>query len=178
MTYQKHNWANKSAEGSKERRREDDREGLRPDLQVEINNQTVLYMEVKPPSSSAKLTNLADRWKLVNLAKDELDAPLRKHIRLPFMTIIRIFGRKMEIYTVGLQNGIYHLQKQFHVYVPHPRNDAEPVRACLQALYSIKNWLHDLHLPPTLELVQPRPRPVELDDVKKSQITPTKRRMF
>ncbi|KAF9137268.1 hypothetical protein BGX30_010410 [Mortierella sp. GBA39] len=84
----------------------------------------------------------------------------------------------MEIHTISLQNGLYHFHKQFQVYVPRARDDAGPVRACLQALYSAKSWLQDLRLPPTYELAQSRPRPTELDDVKKSQITPTTRRMF
>ncbi|KAG0360260.1 hypothetical protein BGZ54_009638 [Gamsiella multidivaricata] len=174
----KKKWANKSAEGSKERRKEDDREGLRPDLQITINNQIVLFMEVKPPSCATELKYLADRWKLANLAKDELDASLRKHIRLPFVTTIQVFGHRMEIHTVSLQNGLYHFHQQFQMYVPRARDDAGPVRACLQALYSVKSWLQDLRLPPTFELVQSRPRPAELDDIKKSKITPTKRIMF
>ncbi|KAF9084542.1 hypothetical protein BGX27_003784, partial [Mortierella sp. AM989] len=174
----KKKWANKSAEGSKERRKENDKEGLRPDLQVTINNQTVLFMEVKPPSCAAEMTYLADRWKLANLAKDELDASLRKHIRLPFVTIIQVFGHKMEIHTVSLQNGLYHFHQQFQVYVPRARDDAGSARACLQALFSVKSWLQGLRLPPVFELAQSRPRPAELDDVKKSRITPTTRRMF
>ncbi|KAG0328915.1 hypothetical protein BG004_002443, partial [Podila humilis] len=139
----KKKWANVSAEGSKERRKEDDREGLRPDLQVTVNDQTVLFMEVKPPSCTNELTYLADRWKLANLAKDELDASLQKHIRLPFVTTIQVFGHKMEIHTLSLHNGLYHFHQQFKVYVPRAWDDAGPLRTCLQALYSIQCFISD-----------------------------------
>ncbi|KAF9428890.1 hypothetical protein BGZ94_000669 [Podila epigama] len=142
-------WANKSAKGSKARRTEGDRQGLRPDLQISVANQTVLFLEVKPPTGTNESVYLADKWKLANLAKDELDA---RH--------------KMEIRTVSLQGGIYHFHEQWQVYVPRARDDAGPIRGCLEALYSVKNWLKALHLPPSYELASSRPRPSILDDGK------------
>ncbi|KAF9083170.1 hypothetical protein BGX27_004229, partial [Mortierella sp. AM989] len=72
----------------------------------------------------------------------------------------------------------YHFHQQFQVYVPRACDDAGTVRACLQALFNAKSWLQGLRLPPVFEFAQSRPHPAELDDVKKSQITPTTRRMF
>ncbi|KAG0043418.1 hypothetical protein BGZ83_011419, partial [Gryganskiella cystojenkinii] len=79
----------------------------------------------------------------------------------------------LEIHTVSLQGGIYHLHEQFHVYVPRAQDDAGPIRGCLQALYSVKSWLQGLRLPPTYELAQSRPRPSGLDDIKKTRNTPS-----
>ncbi|KAF9943426.1 hypothetical protein BGZ65_001085 [Modicella reniformis] len=84
----------------------------------------------------------------------------------------------MEIYTVSLQNGLYHLYRHFQVYVPRARDDGGSLRACLQALFSVKEWLEDMVLPPAYELVRSRPRPAELDSVKKSELTPSKRKLF
>lgn len=80
-------WANKAAKGSTERRKEYGKEGLRPDFQIIKNGVPVLYMEVKPLGSTTEQEYLSDRWKLTNMAKDELDACYRKHIRLSFMTV-------------------------------------------------------------------------------------------
>lgn len=171
-------WANKAAQGSRERRKEFGREGLRPDFQIIKKGIPVLYMEAKPLGSTTEQEYLSDRWKLANLAKDELDACYRKHIRLPFMTIIQIYGRKMVIHTMSLQHGIYHLSQQFQVYIPCACDDGAAIRPCLSALYSVKAWLEELALPPAYELVHSRPRPPELDDIKKTMITPTIRKMF
>ncbi|KAG0218071.1 hypothetical protein BGX31_011701 [Mortierella sp. GBA43] len=84
-------WANKAARGSRERRKEDKKEGLRPDYQVLKNDVPLLYLEVKSLASTTEQEYLRDRWKLANMAKDELDASYHKHIRLPFMTVIQIF---------------------------------------------------------------------------------------
>ncbi|KAF9344858.1 hypothetical protein BGX34_005266, partial [Mortierella sp. NVP85] len=131
-------WANKAAAGSRERRKEDGKEGLRPDFQVFRNDVPVLYLEAKPLESTTANEYLADRWKLANLAKDELNACYRKHISLPYMTIIQVYGRKLEVHTMTLQNGIYHMFQQFHVYVPCARDDGAAIRPCLTALYSVK----------------------------------------
>ncbi|KAG0204595.1 hypothetical protein BGX31_003148, partial [Mortierella sp. GBA43] len=141
-------WANKAAQGSRERRKEFGREGLRPDFQIIKKGIPVLYMEAKPLGSTTEQEYLSDRWKLANLAKDELDACYRKHIRLPFMTIIQIYGRKMVIHTMSLQHGIYHLSQQFQVYIPCACDDGAAIRPCLSALYSVKAWLEELALPP------------------------------
>lgn len=171
-------WANKAARGSRERRKEDKKEGLRPDYQVLKNDVPLLYLEVKSLASTTEQEYLRDRWKLANMAKDELDASYHKHIRLPFMTVIQIFGRKMEVHTITLQHGIYHMSQQFRVHVPCGRDDGAAIQPCLRALYSIKAWLDEVVLPPTYELVRSRPRPPELNDVKQSWITPTKRKMM
>ncbi|KAF9177816.1 hypothetical protein BGZ51_008354 [Haplosporangium sp. Z 767] len=166
-------WANKEARGSKERREGNGKEGLRPDLQIQKNGQTILFLEVKPPGG-AESTYLADQWKLANLAKDELNACFRKNIRLPFITTIQVFGHKMMIHTMTLRNGVYHFHQHHRVYVPRARDDAGCLRACLQALYSVKAWLQNLDLPPTYQLARSRPRPTELDHIKTTLITPTK----
>ncbi|KAF9345933.1 hypothetical protein BGX34_004352 [Mortierella sp. NVP85] len=145
-------WANKAARGSRERRKGDKKEGLRPDYQVLKNDVPLLYLEVKPLSSMTEQEYLSDRWKLANMAKDELDASYHKHIRLPFMTVIQIFGRKMEVHTITLQHGIYHMSQQFRVHVPCGRDDGAAIQPCLRALYSIKAWLDEVVLPPTYEL--------------------------
>ncbi|KAF9176900.1 hypothetical protein BGZ50_009468 [Haplosporangium sp. Z 11] len=166
-------WANKEARGSKERREGNGKEGLRPDLQIQKNGQTILFLEVKPPGG-AESTYLADQWKLANLAKDEPNACFRKNIRLPFITTIQVFGHKMMIHTMTLRNGVYHFHQHHRVYVPRARDDAGCLRACLQALYSVKAWLQNLDLPPTYQLARSRPRPTELDHIKTTLITPTK----
>ncbi|KAF9997879.1 hypothetical protein BGZ65_006562 [Modicella reniformis] len=125
-------WSNKTATGSRERRKKDGKEGLRPDFQVIKNGIAMLYLEVKPPESTTEQEYLGDRWKLANLVKDELNACYQKHIRLPFMTVIQIYGRKMEVHTISLQYGIYHMSKQFQVYVPCARDDGAAI------LYSVK----------------------------------------
>ncbi|KAI8349388.1 hypothetical protein B0O80DRAFT_501478 [Mortierella sp. GBAus27b] len=107
---------------------------------------------VKSLASTTEQEYLRDRWKLANMAKDELDASYHKHIRLPFMTVIQIFGRKMEVHTITLQHGIYHMSQQFRVHVPCGRDDGAAIQPCLRALYSIKAWLDEVVLPPTYEL--------------------------
>ncbi|KAF9201999.1 hypothetical protein BGZ49_007821 [Haplosporangium sp. Z 27] len=119
-------WANKAAEGSKERRKEDGKESLRPDLQISKNNQAILFLEAKSPARIKEAIYLSDPWKLVNLAKDELDSCLRRHFKLEFFTTIQVFGLKNN----------FSLKR---VYVPRARDDGGSIRACLQALYSVKD---------------------------------------
>lgn len=84
-------WANKHAEGSKERRGKD---GLKPDLQLSIEGRVVLFMEVKPPGPNQHESDyLSDKWKLFNLAKDEIDRSLRQHVFLPFIVTIQVYGK-------------------------------------------------------------------------------------
>ena len=75
---------------------------------------------------------MADKWKVIHLAKDELDLTLKNHMQLPCMVAIQVFGNslvhaitiriatvvsrlidhshsighKMEVHTIRLQNGI------------------------------------------------------------------------
>ncbi|KAF9157588.1 hypothetical protein BGX20_003831, partial [Mortierella sp. AD010] len=82
-------WANKHAEGSRERRKD----GLKPDLQLDIGGRTVLFLEVKPPGPVHHESDyLSDKWKLLNLAKDEIDRNLRRHFHMPFIVTIQVFG--------------------------------------------------------------------------------------
>ncbi|KAF9344031.1 hypothetical protein BGX34_006065, partial [Mortierella sp. NVP85] len=171
-------WANKAATGSRERREEDGKEGWCPDLQVIKNDVAVMYLKVKSLESTTAHEYLADRWKLASLAKDELDACYRKHISLPFMTIVQVYGRKLEVYTMLLQNGIYHMAQQFQVYVPCDRADGAAIRPCLSALYSVKMWLSGLCLPPSYQSINSRSPPQELSDIKTSQLTLSKRKLF
>ncbi|KAF9346304.1 hypothetical protein BGX34_004045 [Mortierella sp. NVP85] len=131
-------WSNEAADGSRERRKNDGKEGLRPDLQVFINKQAVL--EVKPASNMTEPTYLSDKWKVVHLAKDELDLSLKKHIRLPYTVAIQVFGHKMEVCTIRQQCGIHVLYRHLQVYV-RGRDDGGSLRACLRALFSVKAWM-------------------------------------
>ncbi|KAK3823488.1 MAG: hypothetical protein J3Q66DRAFT_143685 [Benniella sp.] len=171
-------WANKTATGSKLRRKDDGKEGLRPNCQVIKNGVRVLYIEVKPLESTTESEYLADRWKLANLAKDELDACYRRHIQLPFMTIVQVYGRKLEVYTVSLRNGIYHMHQQHQGYVPCARDDGASIRPYLSALYSIKNWLAKLDLPQPYVSASNLTAPPQLRHIKPSLLTPSKRKMF
>ncbi|KAG0005650.1 hypothetical protein BGZ80_005408 [Entomortierella chlamydospora] len=93
-------WANKHAEGSRERRKD----GLKPDLQLDIGGRTVLFLEVKPPGPVHHESDyLSDKWKLLNLAKDEIDRNLRRHFHMPFIVTIQVFGeyRNLLIYYMG-----------------------------------------------------------------------------
>ncbi|KAF8957423.1 hypothetical protein BGZ46_002190 [Entomortierella lignicola] len=144
-------WANKAAEGSKERRKEDGKEGLRPNLQISKSYQAILFLEAKSPSRIKEAIYLSDHWKLVNLAKDELDSCLRRHFKLEFFTTIQVFGHK---------------------------NNFSPKRGIPFTLAIPSDWLHRLRVPPIYELTQSRPRPNEFDDIKKTRISPSNRKMF
>ena len=85
-------WANLHVDGSFARRTIDGEQGLRPDLQLKRRGKALLYLEVKPPGPSYReATYLADKWKLFNLAKDEIDRCLRQHFLLPFV-VVQVFG--------------------------------------------------------------------------------------
>lgn len=88
-------WENKQADGSKERRRRDGaKEGLRPDLQLSHRGRVLLFLEVKPPGPSLQESvYLSDRWKLFNLAKDEIDKGMREHVHIPFVVVVQVFGK-------------------------------------------------------------------------------------
>ncbi|KAG0002488.1 hypothetical protein BGZ80_005970 [Entomortierella chlamydospora] len=93
-------WANRPADGSKERRGDP----LKPDATILKSHYELAFAEIKPPKEdhSAK-PYLEDQWKLANFCKDAID----NHIT---------FGREFITKTAGIQIYARSLPLEPHLY--------------------------------------------------------------
>ncbi|KAF9330517.1 hypothetical protein BGZ91_000108 [Linnemannia elongata] len=172
-------WANIQSAGSKERRSERGLEGLRPDLTISKAGMTVLSLECKPPTYDRRSSvYLKDKWKLANLGKDEVDRQLKLNIDLSFHVVIQVFGLCMEVSTITLEHGVYHLHCHQKVYLPRARDDSGAVRNSIRALLSVKTWFDAFRFPPRYEEAGMRTPPAKAKQRKKTLISPTIRDLF
>ncbi|KAF9405752.1 hypothetical protein BGZ76_006490 [Entomortierella beljakovae] len=90
-------WANKEANGSKERRDN----GYKPDAIISKDGKELAFVEIKPPKEDRSMKlYLKDQWKLANYCKDNIDMYLRHGIRITESAAIQIFGKDITFLSV------------------------------------------------------------------------------
>ncbi|KAF9157458.1 hypothetical protein BGX21_003676, partial [Mortierella sp. AD011] len=110
--------------------------GVRSDFFIEIpcptlssisNSEIVgLFGEVKPPEKDRrKAIKIHDFWKLVRMAKDEINSQIMKGVCRPMVILIQVFGFQLEMYTMtmDLDLGIYVLYKAAEGFLPRSTAD-------------------------------------------------------
>ncbi|KAI1315271.1 hypothetical protein EDD11_001052 [Mortierella claussenii] len=81
-------WANKQADGSKERRGN----GYKPDVIVSKLRRELAFVEIKPPREQrCSRPHLEDLWKLANFCKDAIDLHLRSGVDIRKAAAVQIF---------------------------------------------------------------------------------------
>ncbi|KAG0009498.1 hypothetical protein BGZ80_002336, partial [Entomortierella chlamydospora] len=169
-------WANKEANGSKERRGY----GLKPDAIISRQGIELAFVEVKPPKGQRCVKSyLEDLWKLANFCKDGIDKCLSDSLEVRKAAGFQIFGHQMTLFTMSYHHGIYHWAQSCSAYIPYDQQDSSRVTSCLRLLMTLQAFLDTIDLdpvprtPPRIELDSEQ---VEQEDKgRQSKITPTKR---
>ncbi|KAF9422907.1 hypothetical protein BGZ76_003713 [Entomortierella beljakovae] len=174
------NWANKMAEGSKDRRGGD---GYKPDAIISRYGNELTFVEIKPPKSEHSTKSyLDDQWKLANFCKDAIDRYLRNGIEIRKLAALQIFGHRMILFTMVYEYGIYHWSKTCTSYIPCDQSDIRRLVPSLELVNTLEDFLDSIDANPT-----PRtPQRIEYDGSeletedrgRPTGISPTKRSMF
>ncbi|KAF9155040.1 hypothetical protein BGX20_004536, partial [Mortierella sp. AD010] len=98
--------------------------GVRSDFFIEVpcpasssvsNSEIVgLFGEVKPPEKDRrKCIRIQDFWKLVRMAKDEINSQISKGVVSPMVILIQVFGFQLEMFLMKMDpdEGLYVLYK-------------------------------------------------------------------
>ncbi|KAF9899151.1 hypothetical protein EC991_009520, partial [Linnemannia zychae] len=175
-------WANKEAEGSKERRVK----GYKPDgiFSSRSIHRELAFLEVKPPKEqNYKRAFLEDLWKLANFCKDAIDNHLHQGFQIRKAAAVQVFGHNMALYTMVYEHGIYHWSKCCVAHLPCDQTDAGRILPCLRLLTTLEDFLESIDTnigpstPPRIDYDDGEEHPQQ-DPGRLSKVTPTKRPMF
>ncbi|KAF9193802.1 hypothetical protein BGZ49_003242 [Haplosporangium sp. Z 27] len=110
--------------------------GARSDFFIEVpcpafssisNSEIVgLFGEVKPPEKDRrKCIRIQDFWKLVRMAKDEINSQISKGVVRPMVILIQVFGFQIEMFLMKMDpdEGLYVLYKAAEGFLPRSISD-------------------------------------------------------
>ncbi|KAF9094309.1 hypothetical protein BGX27_001478 [Mortierella sp. AM989] len=141
---------------------------LRENKQCVFYSDFGLFGEVKPPEKDRrKCIRIQDFWKLVRMAKDEINSPISKGVDRPMMILIQVFGFQLDMFlmTMDPDEGFYVLHKAAEGFLPRSVSDMSGIGNIVSIFMRARALLQEFQD----QLNGTRPYTVDVNDPPKLQ---------